>query len=84
MMENDRFRLRGAPGPDQPRVRINFHSFAAKNIFQFTGRVGIHLAQQVHAPLDQAHFDSEAGKELRELHRHRPAAEHDQGRRKLG
>ena len=54
------------------------NAFAAKDIFHHLGGVRVKVPQQMRAALEQRHPHAEACEELRELHCHRPAAEHDE------
>ena len=63
----------------QLRVRENLNAVAPEDLLHFHPGIGVELAQDVLTALDERDLDTKSREELRQLHRHRAAAEDDQG-----
>ena len=67
----------GRPAP-AGSARKSRMPFAPQHFFQRRRRVRVGLAQELPAPLNQRHLHVHPAIELRQFHRHRPAAQNDQ------
>ena len=67
MLERNGFELTVAPRIGQCRVRENFDAIAAENFLDLHRGIGIELAQEVLAALEEHDADAKAREELTEL-----------------
>ena len=78
VLEGDFLPVANAAGIQELGAGVKVDAFAAEDLLQFGGGIVIELVQDVGAALDQSHADAEPGEELRQLNRHRAAAQHDE------
>lgn len=61
----------------QARAGEYLDAFSTEDVLHHYCYIGVEIAEQVAAALEQCHSHAEAREELREFYRHSPAAEHD-------